>query len=206
MGGRQLHSRPQLGIREGFLREALAIVERSLHGHSRHVTAEVVNCASCTSLTWPSGYSTTTRVPATPRKACATALPVSPDAQPDCEWLRACLQSDPRAARGSARRSPEGERRTVKTLDHAEPFPRVRRRDRKFSASRTSVSTVAASNSSPASHPPSRRDVLKRLSAKCRPPHLRLRSIFAGTYGRHPRSACQDSFLIDTAGGRTTRG
>ena len=39
----------------------------------------VVNCFSCASLMRLDGYKITTRIPGTPRKPCATALPVSPD-------------------------------------------------------------------------------------------------------------------------------
>ena len=49
------------------------------HGDGGDVAAERRELRLLHGADRPSGNSTTTRVPATPKKACATALPVSPD-------------------------------------------------------------------------------------------------------------------------------
>ena len=99
----------------------------------RRSPLNIVNCASCVGLTRPSGYRTTTRVCGTPWKACATALPVSPEVA-----TRTVSGSSPRCERRHQPRHHaradvlERERRPVKQLEREDARLDFDQRNRKI--------------------------------------------------------------------------
>ena len=110
----------------------------------------IVNCASCVGLTRPSGYRTTTRVCGTPWKACATALPVSPDVA-----ARTVSGSSPRVERRHQPRHHaradvlERERRAVKQLEREDARLDLDERESESSAPRRRPPRSVVASSSP---------------------------------------------------------
>ncbi len=84
----------------------------------------VVSCFSCALLTRPAGYRITTRMPETPRNACATALPVSPEvATITVSCLPDFLHKISHQTRHEARAEIlECQRRPVKQLENMQPL------------------------------------------------------------------------------------
>ena len=84
----------------------------------------VVSCFSCASLTRPAGYRITTRMPETPRNACATALPVSPDVATMTVSCFARFRNEiSHQARHEARaKILERQRRPVEQFENVQPF------------------------------------------------------------------------------------
>ena len=92
----------------------------------------VVNCASWTGVTPPSGNRTTTRVPARPKKAWATALPVSPEvATSTVSGAVAGIEVRHQAGHDARADVLERERRAVKELEGGQLVVERHERDRK---------------------------------------------------------------------------